>query len=44
VLGVTGVGSNLKEAIETTYSAINEITFKGMHFRRDIGKKGIKDK
>lgn len=44
VLGVTGVGSNLKEAIETTYSAINEITFEGMHYRKDIGRKGIEDK
>ena len=41
VLGVTGMGSNLKEAIETTYSAVREITFEGIHYRKDIGRKGL---
>jgi phosphoribosylamine--glycine ligase len=41
VLGVTGIGSTLKEAIETTYSAVKEISFEGMHYRKDIGKKGL---
>ncbi len=41
VLGVTGIGSTLKEAIETTYSAVEEITFEKMHYRKDIGQKGL---
>ncbi len=41
VLGVTGIGSTLKEAIETTYSAVKEISFEGMHYRKDIGKKEL---
>jgi len=41
VLGVTGIGNTLKEAILTTYSAVKEISFEGMHYRKDIGKKGL---
>ena len=41
VLGVTGIGNTLKETIETTYSAVEEISFEGMHYRKDIGKKGL---
>ncbi len=42
VLGVTGVGKNLNEAIEVSYSAIGNITFNDMHYRKDIGQKGLK--
>jgi phosphoribosylamine--glycine ligase len=42
VLGVTGIGSSLEDAITKTYSAINEISFESMHFRKDIGKKGLR--
>lgn len=41
VLGVTGIGNTLEDAINKTYSAIENITFKSMHFRKDIGKKGL---
>jgi len=41
VLGVTGLGNTIKEAINNTYQAVGRINFEGMHYRRDIGKKGI---
>ncbi len=37
VLGVTGVGSSISEAIDTTYRAVGEIQFDGVYYRRDIG-------
>lgn len=41
VLGVTGLGMNLGEAIDKTYRAVAKIRFEGMHYRRDIGKKAL---
>jgi len=42
VLGVTGLGNTIKEAIEHTYQAVDKIHFDGMHYRRDIGQKAIR--
>jgi len=42
VLGVTALGDNVKFAIEKTYRAVDLIHFKGMHYRRDIGKRALK--
>jgi phosphoribosylamine--glycine ligase len=39
VLGVTGLGESLPEALETAYAAVGEIQFEGAHFRRDIGRR-----
>ncbi len=41
VLGVTGRGNTIKEAINTTYQAVDKINFEGMHYRKDIGKRAI---
>ena len=41
VLGVTGLGSTIKEAIDKTYEAVKKISFEGMHYRRDIGKRAL---
>ena len=41
VLGVTGLGDTIKDAINTTYDAVNKIHFEGMHYRKDIGKKAL---
>jgi phosphoribosylamine--glycine ligase len=41
VLGVTGLGSSITEAIDKTYKAVEKITFEGMHYRKDIGKKAL---
>jgi len=42
VLGVTGIGRDLKEAFEKTYSAVKKITWEGVHYRKDIGMRGLK--
>ena len=39
VLGVTGLGDNLPQALEKAYDAVKEITFEKVHDRTDIGKK-----
>lgn len=41
VLGVTGLGNTIKEAIDKTYQAVEKIHFEGMHYRRDIGRKAV---
>ena len=43
VLGVTGLGLNMKEAITRAYRAVDKIHFEGAHFRRDIGKRAVKN-
>lgn len=42
VLGVTGLGETIKEAISKTYQAVEKIHFEGMHYRRDIGWRALK--
>ncbi|MBW2039297.1 MAG: phosphoribosylamine--glycine ligase [Deltaproteobacteria bacterium] len=41
VLGVTGLGKGIKEAIEITYGAVSKIRWEGVHYRRDIGRKAL---
>ncbi|MFA5008552.1 MAG: phosphoribosylamine--glycine ligase [Candidatus Omnitrophota bacterium] len=41
VLGVTGLGNTIKEAIEKAYKAVNKISFEGMQYRKDIGNKAL---
>jgi phosphoribosylamine--glycine ligase len=42
VLGVTARGRDLAAARTNTYTAVEKIHFDGMHYRRDIGEKGLK--
>jgi phosphoribosylamine--glycine ligase len=42
VLGVTARGKDLKASIDHAYSAVSRIRFEGMHYRRDIGIKGLR--
>jgi phosphoribosylamine--glycine ligase len=42
VLGVTAGGADLPAAIATAYAAAGKIRFEGMHYRRDIGAKGLR--
>ncbi len=42
VLTVTALGDSLSSAIDHVYQAVSKICFKGMQFRKDIGKKGIR--
>jgi phosphoribosylamine--glycine ligase len=37
ILVVTGLGDNLSEALSQAYNGLEEISFDGMHFRKDIG-------
>ena len=41
VLGVTAGGPDLRAAIDNAYAALSTIRFEGMHYRRDIGEKGL---
>lgn len=41
VLGITAMKHDLFGAIDDAYSAIGKISFAGMHYRRDIGKKAF---
>ncbi len=41
VLGVTGVGADLKQAAAAAYEAVGHIQFPGMQVRRDIGYKAL---
>jgi phosphoribosylamine--glycine ligase len=42
VLGVTARGASLHAAIDNTYAAVAKIHFNGMHYRSDIGRKGLR--
>ena len=42
VLGVTASGTDLAAAIRHAYEGVDQIHFDGMHYRRDIGRKGLK--
>jgi phosphoribosylamine--glycine ligase len=41
VLGVVGLGNTIKDAIDNVYQAVEKISFEGMHYRRDIGKRAL---
>lgn len=41
VLGITALGSDLQQALDKAYAALDEIHFDNMHFRHDIGKKAL---
>lgn len=42
VLGVTAIDHDLASAMMVAYEAVNKIHFEGMHYRRDIGAKGLR--
>jgi len=41
VLGVTATGPDIPSAISKAYAAVEKISFEGMHYRRDIGRKAL---
>ena len=41
VLGVAAAGTGLPEAVDNAYAALARIQFEGIHYRRDIGAKGL---
>jgi len=42
VLGVTALGSSVQDAITAAYQGVSRITWMGVQFRSDIGKKALK--
>ena len=42
VIGVTAVDSTMKGALDRAYESVGKISFKGMQFRRDIGRRAGK--
>jgi phosphoribosylamine--glycine ligase len=41
VLTVVGIGNDYQEAIDRAYGAVAKISFEGMQYRRDIGRKAL---
>ena len=42
MLGVTESGDTLEQALDRTYAAVRKIHFEAMHYRTDIGRKGLR--
>src|SRR5262244_1707240 len=42
VLGVTARGNDISNAVKNAYSAVSQINWDGMHYRRDIGHRALK--
>ena len=41
VLGITASGSSLKSALNAAYAAAEKVSFEGVHYRKDIGKRAL---
>jgi phosphoribosylamine--glycine ligase len=41
VLGVQALGPSIADAIQRAYAAVGRIKFKGMHYRKDIGRRAL---
>lgn len=41
VLGVTALGATVREAIDRAYRGVADISWPGVHYRRDIGRKAL---
>jgi len=41
VLGVTAIDSGIKQAVDKAYQAVRKISFKGMHYRKDIAHRAM---
>ncbi|MFO1463610.1 MAG: phosphoribosylamine--glycine ligase [bacterium] len=42
VLTVTALGDGLEAAVQRAYQAVQKISFRGMHYRKDIAARGLK--
>ena len=42
VLGVTATGTDLRDSINRAYAGVAKIHFQGMHYRKDIGARGLR--
>jgi len=43
VLGVTGIGTTLNDAVNHAYHCVSQLTFTDAHYRRDIANEAIKE-
>jgi phosphoribosylamine---glycine ligase len=41
VLGITAIADDIKTAIDKAYDAVRRVSFEGMHYRKDIGRRAI---
>jgi phosphoribosylamine---glycine ligase len=41
VLGVTARGTDIENAVKNAYSAVSQISWEGMHYRKDIARRAI---
>ena len=41
MLSAVGLGNSLTDALKKAYEGVSLISFDGMHFRRDIGRKAL---
>jgi phosphoribosylamine--glycine ligase len=41
VLGITALGPSLDSAVERAYRAAGQVSFEGMHYRKDIGRRAL---
>jgi phosphoribosylamine--glycine ligase len=41
VLGITALGANLEGAIQRAYDAVSKVSFDGMQYRKDIGRRAL---
>jgi phosphoribosylamine--glycine ligase len=41
VLGVTGLGADLRAAVDRAYAAVRQIEFEGKQYRTDIGRRAL---
>jgi phosphoribosylamine--glycine ligase len=44
VLGITALDKTLPKAIEKAYGAVGMVSFEGMHYRKDIAARGLKQR
>jgi phosphoribosylamine--glycine ligase len=42
VLGVTAIAEDLPSAIQRAYAGVSKLQFEGMHYRKDIGAKALR--
>lgn len=42
VLGITGFGATIEDAVKRAYSGMEKIHFEGIHYRRDIAHRALK--
>jgi len=41
VLNAIGIGNDLSASIDAAYKLVDKISFEGIYYRKDIGKKGL---